>query len=753
MRPSGSDFQTNRLFQTALSYAELGFSVIPILGDAAPHAPKISAVDWKPYQSRRASHQQLACWFDHDQHAALAIVTGRISNLIVLDFDDPELADEFALRFPELTQTRTVESAARHLPHYYFSLPPSGAVDSIRARGVDLLSDGRYVIAPPSTFQDVPYTVVRGGLPRPISNAEIRAISQFIRQCGAVTVQTAEKGQNAPISGNPPVESSPVQPRLTTTAQVADLYRLLASQIGRNNALFKTAVRARDDGFSQQVTAYTLVDLHASQPAPVSHTPQSYASRQREAHRTIASAFSRPPRKPEITRQRFGLPNAVREAFLQAGQTAVARVLDALLMAGFRSGDLVSERMIRESLKGQVGRHSILKSLSATLPDASPVFAPLNPSPAPPTPADAASKTLAASNKKCFLLGATKPDKTPTGRPTTYYAIPHFKYLCHKLDVENKGGDELQPDDILSVRKYRQGMERELFKRSPGMYSRDWLANRLGVSLRTCQRYHRDEHITITPMYHARTINWSTIDHVPDELPPMGTFLLDGAGKRYPALRPIARRLLARGQSVQYFHQLWNDYRVFVSEIDHGIPSKSRKKAENSLVYAENLSTAVKPLKTAENRPQMSVGGSASASTADISSPLPPPVLQDPQPPEPYRLKPQRFYRQPLPDIASETAAQNLAAALNRLSNQSKHKLSQANARKWVHCYGKNLIHEGLGVVHNRRSIENPVGFLMVWLRSTARERSMPWISHDRPPRKRGRCKPSHSDSAQLEPV
>jgi len=755
---SGSDFETKSLYQTAVSYSELGFSVIPVLADQSPLAPKIPAINWKPFQSYRADSALISRWFEHDHHRGLAIVTGVISNLIVLDFDDLECADQFANQFPELTRTRTIESARRKLPHYYFRLAAGQSVRSMRATGVDLLSDGRYVLAPPTTINGQGYTVVRGGLPRSLTNTEIQAILRFIESCQGTTVESVENAPNPPI----PIIDTPAaaaveieQPRLTSTQQLLDLYRLLAPQIGRNEALFKTALRARDSGFSQNLTASVLVDAHAQQPPNGSHKPQSESSRIREGQATIASAFSRPPRPLSSPRQTVGLPNAAREAFLQDGKTAVARLFDGLFMAGFRSGDLVSERMMRESLKGQVGRHSILQSLAATFPDGSPVFPPLDPSPAPPSPADAASKFLAGSNKKCFLLGVTKPDKTPGGRPPKYYLIPHFNYICQKFDVENKGGDELTPDDITSVRKYRQGMQRELFKRRPGIYSRNWLANRLGVSLRTCQRYHQHVNVKVTPMYHARPITWNTLDHIPEGFSVNGTFLQDTSSNRYPPLRTIARQLLAERQTVSLVYQLWNDYRFSNCEAPQQKPLKSPENAANSGLDAKIVQDYMDGLKNAENRLESLT--ETQSKHADIPAALPPPVLHDVKKPEPYRIQSKRFYRQPLTDAKQETTALNLAAALNNLSKDPSHKLSQANARKWVHCYGASLILEGLGVVHNRRGIENPAGFLMVWLRSTAKERALQWLPSEKPEGKKHRKEASsgtpQTDDSRLNTV
>jgi hypothetical protein len=44
-----------RLFGVATSYSYLGYSVIPVYGNSQPVRDKVAAVDWKPFQRRRAT--------------------------------------------------------------------------------------------------------------------------------------------------------------------------------------------------------------------------------------------------------------------------------------------------------------------------------------------------------------------------------------------------------------------------------------------------------------------------------------------------------------------------------------------------------------------------------------------------------------------------------------------------------------------------------------------------------------------------
>ena len=74
------------LYTTAETYLSLGYSVIPVWGEADPARPKVAGVEWSRYQRRRPTTAEIHKWFLGDTFGGLAIVTGSISRLAVLDF-------------------------------------------------------------------------------------------------------------------------------------------------------------------------------------------------------------------------------------------------------------------------------------------------------------------------------------------------------------------------------------------------------------------------------------------------------------------------------------------------------------------------------------------------------------------------------------------------------------------------------------------------------------------------------------------
>src|SRR5574341_338260 len=97
----------NQLLEPALTYHKHGFSVIPI-----KPRDKTALIKWEPYQSNRAAEGDIRAWCAKWPDGNLAIVTGAISGLVVIDLDSQEakdklkelLADYNRALFPEAEQ-------------------------------------------------------------------------------------------------------------------------------------------------------------------------------------------------------------------------------------------------------------------------------------------------------------------------------------------------------------------------------------------------------------------------------------------------------------------------------------------------------------------------------------------------------------------------------------------------------------------------------------------------------------------------
>ena len=118
-----------------------GFSVIPVGIDKKP------LIEWKEFQRRFPTVKELDEWFSKDD-VNIAIVTGAISDLVVLDVDGEEgirSITENKLHIPETSMVKTGRGF-----HYYFRYREGVKNLTDYYPGIDLRGEGGYVLAPPS---------------------------------------------------------------------------------------------------------------------------------------------------------------------------------------------------------------------------------------------------------------------------------------------------------------------------------------------------------------------------------------------------------------------------------------------------------------------------------------------------------------------------------------------------------------------------------------------------------------------------
>ncbi len=135
------------MIEAALKYFEKGMSVFPV----NPNTKK-PLVEWKKYQTERPTIEQVHAWFDRTSNG-IAIVTGKISDTFVVDFDryKPGFSEETALQLiPDSVHAPTVKTM-NDGQHMYFRNPEINAsIMAGVAPGIDYRGEGGYVVAPPS---------------------------------------------------------------------------------------------------------------------------------------------------------------------------------------------------------------------------------------------------------------------------------------------------------------------------------------------------------------------------------------------------------------------------------------------------------------------------------------------------------------------------------------------------------------------------------------------------------------------------
>lgn len=144
------------------SYLDKNWNIIPVYsvkgGNCAcgragcPAAGKHPMLnDWKRFQNDRVTHEQLDEWIEQYPDSNYAVITGKISDLVVVDVDGEAGKKSFKEHIDEFPSTLISKTGKGY--HLYYKYP----MDQNRVRnavgiyeGIDIRADGGYVLIPPS---------------------------------------------------------------------------------------------------------------------------------------------------------------------------------------------------------------------------------------------------------------------------------------------------------------------------------------------------------------------------------------------------------------------------------------------------------------------------------------------------------------------------------------------------------------------------------------------------------------------------
>lgn len=151
----------------AIQYRELGYSIIPVGNDKVPR------IEWKPFQERIATLEDIERWWDEFPAALVGIVTGPISKIMVVDCDTLDAIKNVRGRLPRGFQTVVVETP-RGGRHFYFQYVECRNSTNVMP-GVDVRGEGGYVVTPPSLTPIGQYQfegmTLADGLPAPLPDS------------------------------------------------------------------------------------------------------------------------------------------------------------------------------------------------------------------------------------------------------------------------------------------------------------------------------------------------------------------------------------------------------------------------------------------------------------------------------------------------------------------------------------------------------------------------------------------------------
>ncbi len=500
----------DELIERAQKLAAAGYSPIPVQGNNMPTEPKRPAISWRVFQQRIASEREIERSFG-EEVTALGIVCGRVSGLLVIDFDDLLRYQQFCRRLPHYSATYTVKTKRGF--HLYFRT--NVKVASHQFDGGDIKAERSYVIAPPSRIGKFVYRCVNDVAERDLSKADVDALLKYFHVnagCHRISGKRIREGGDLDLKG---------------------LYGRLAPRMGRNNALYRVSCLARDAGMEKAAAEREFVGLHVGAAASDGHRAETPEERCAEAMRTIASAFERGAGMESVS---GGVPNSVRERLLAAQKsTVVARLLDCFALAGWEAESFFTlKEAISLGRRFGLSRKSVLQALTG---DHS-IFN--------------GRHIISRRYVEYLDFGGLKGRKR--GRPVELaFQAPSVGRLLSVLNVGRSPSDGMRSDDLRSAKTYRMAVHREYVRRLSPRSSLRALARRLGVNERTIRRYNAALAIELTACVGRLRLTRESVASLPRRgwrnrrNTTRGLWLEAGDGSRAPAWRHIGLRLLKAG--------------------------------------------------------------------------------------------------------------------------------------------------------------------------------------------------------------
>jgi hypothetical protein len=136
--------RNQKILESALQYHNLGFNVIPVNQDKKP------LIKWESYQKQGSTKEEIQNWFSRFKDPNIALVTGEISGLLVVDTDTAASIQEVQDFLPENLVT-PIQRTPHGGKHFFFKHQEGFSNRARLAPGIDIRTTGGYIVVDPST--------------------------------------------------------------------------------------------------------------------------------------------------------------------------------------------------------------------------------------------------------------------------------------------------------------------------------------------------------------------------------------------------------------------------------------------------------------------------------------------------------------------------------------------------------------------------------------------------------------------------
>lgn len=311
-----------------------GWNVLPVGASKRPHLNLLrtghaterdgrSVPSWKPLQTERVKPEWLTQWFTPEV-PGMAVVTGAISGLVVLDFDGAagqQLLKDLGLAPNALSGSGSPHVYVEHPGHHVRTIA-SSSLKTPPFPGLDIRGDGGMAVLPPSQLDNGPYRILN---PTPLP---VGVIPESVAYWAGLLSR---------------VEVTLPEVELTTTADDTDLYALLdeavsRSTFGRNNAGYWLARQLAALGVDKHQGLGWMQRYQAQMPQH-DHSGRFDPYTLHHARSSLDSAYSSPVRRRNVrSAETPSLQGEIRRLWPLLSSDDQQTLGRLIACAGFRAG-------------------------------------------------------------------------------------------------------------------------------------------------------------------------------------------------------------------------------------------------------------------------------------------------------------------------------------------------------------------------------------------------------------------------------
>ncbi len=134
-------------------YLEWGFNIVP----GREHT-KYPVEDWRKYQSEKYPREKLKEYVDKGNRNWMVICGAISHNLVVLDFDDPQLYKKYTEKIERRFMDTFIVRTGKKGYHIYYRTPEP--MKSTKLGKIDILGEGKLAMLPPSVHPETSRTYI-----------------------------------------------------------------------------------------------------------------------------------------------------------------------------------------------------------------------------------------------------------------------------------------------------------------------------------------------------------------------------------------------------------------------------------------------------------------------------------------------------------------------------------------------------------------------------------------------------------------